>query len=321
MRWLWSLVKRTVTSWQDDYAQSMGAALAYYTVFSVAPVLVIVVAVAGLFFGQHAAQGELFLQLRDTLGDEGAAAVQALVKSANSPRGGVLAGIVGVIVLVVGATTVFAELQTSLDRIWRVPLQRKNQGIWHTLRGRLLAFGLVLVAGLMLFVSIVIGTAIHAFARWWGRIPGGWHQIIEGMDIVISMVLTTTLFAMIYKWMPRAKVAWHDVWMGAGVTAVLFEIGKLLIGVYVGKAAIGSAFGAAGSLVVLLVWVYYSAQIFLLGAEFTWVYANDRREREGAYADPATTQAEKTDVGARTPSQLEAAGVEPQERVASRRRS
>jgi membrane protein len=310
MRWFWGLVKQTVTAWQDDYASSMGAALAYYTVFSVAPLLVIVVAVAGFFFGQSAAQGELFMQLRDILGDEGAASVQALVKSASAPRSGMLAGVVGFVVLIVGATTVFAELQSALDRIWRVPMPQRAHGVWHLLRGRLLAFGLVLAVGLMLLVSIIAGTAIHTFAHWWGRIPGGWHRIIEGLDILISMILATALFAMIYKWMPRAKVAWHDVWIGAVVTAVLFEIGKLLIGVYLGQTAIASAFGAAGSIVVLLVWVYYSAQIFLLGAEFTWVYANDRNEREGTRAGQPVP-----------PPQVESAGLQPSELLASRRRS
>ena len=311
MHGLWDLAKKTVTAWQDDYASSMGAALAYYMVFSVAPLLVIVVAVAGFFFGQQAAQGELFMQLRDALGDEGAATVQALVRSASAPRSGVLAGVVGIVVLIVGATTVFAELQSALDRIWRVPLQERGHGVWHLLRSRLLAFGLVLVAGLMLLVSIVIGTAIHAFAHWWGRIPGGWHRVVEPLDVVISMILATSLFAMIYKWMPRAKVAWHDVWIGAIVTAVLFEIGKLLIGVYLAQTAVASAFGAAGSIVVLLVWVYYSAQIFLLGAEFTWVYANERREREDAVAAPPMT----------LPPELEPAGSDRAERLAPRRRS
>jgi membrane protein len=321
MHRLWVLVKKTVSAWQDDYAQSMGAALAYYTVFSVAPLLVIVVAVAGFFFGQSAAQGELFMQLRGVLGDEGASAVQALVKSAGGPRSGMLAGVVGVVVLVVGATTVFAELQSSLDRIWRVPIQQRGHGIWHLLRGRLLAFGLVLAAGLMLLVSIVVGTAIHAFAHWWGRIPGGWHRVIEGLDIVISMILATALFAMIYKWMPRAKVAWHDVWMGAFVTALLFEVGKLLIGVYLGKTAIASAFGAAGSIVVLLVWVYYSAQIFLLGAEFTWVYAKDRGEREGTRAIHAATPPSPQDAAATASPDTESAELERAELSASRRRS
>src|SRR5215468_6762816 len=147
----------------------------------------------------------------------------------------------------------------------------------------------------MLLASIIVGTAIHAFARWWGRIPGGWHQVIEGVDILVSMILATALFAMIYKWMPRAKVAWHDVWIGAAVTAVLFEIGRLLIGFYLGQTAIASAFGAAGSIVVLLVWVYYSAQIFLLGAEFTWVYANERLERDGARAEPVPASPSRID--------------------------
>jgi len=311
MRRLWDLIRKTVMAWQDDYASSMGAALAYYTVFSVAPLLVIVVAVAGFFFGQRAAQGELYMQLRDVLGDEGASTVQALVKSASAPHSGVLAGVIGVVVLIVGATTAFAELQSALDRIWRVPMQERGSGIWNLLRSRVLAFGLVLATGVMLLASIIVGTAIHAFARWWGRIPGGWHQVIEGVDILVSMILATALFAMIYKWMPRAKVAWHDVWIGAVVTAVLFEIGKLLIGLYLGQTAIASAFGAAGSIVVLLVWVYYSAQIFLLGAEFTWVYANERKEREDA----------RVEQRAMPPSQLEPAGLERPEGLASRRRS
>ena len=289
MRRLWGLVKKSVTAWQDDYASSMGAALAYYTVFSVAPLLVIVIAVAGSFFGEAAVQGELVTQLRDLLGEQGANAVQTLVKSASSPRKGLLAGMVGVVVLVIGATTVFAELQSALDRIWRVPMQQRSRGVWRLVFTRLLAFGLVLATGFLLLVSLVVSTGIHAFAHWWGRIPGGGHGIIEVLNIVISMILATGLFAMIYKWMPRAKVAWHDVWIGAAVTAALFEIGKVLIGVYLGKTAIASAFGAAGSIVVLLVWVYYSAQIFLLGAEFTWVYAHTFGSLKEVAAELGTT--------------------------------
>ena len=280
MRRLWDLVKKSISSWQEDYASSMGAALAYYTIFSVAPLLVIVIAVAGFFFGEAAVQGELVMQLRDLFGEQGANAVQALVKSASSPRQGMVAGGVGIAVLVIGATTIFAELQSALDRIWRIPMQHRSRGVWQLLCSRLLGFGLVLATGFLLLVSLVVSTAITAFAHWWGRIPGGWHGIIEALNIAISLVFATGLFAMIYKWMPRAKVAWHDVWIGAAVTAALFEIGKLLIGVYLGKTAIASAFGAAGSIVVLLVWVYYSAQIFLLGAEFTWVYANERKHHE-----------------------------------------
>jgi membrane protein len=293
MRRLWVLIKKTVTAWQDDYAPSMGAALAYYTVFSIAPLLVIVIAVAGFFFGEAAVQGQLVEQLRDVLGPQGATFVQSLVKSASSPRTGMLAGGIGIAVLVVGATTVFAELQSALDRIWRVPMQQRARGVWHLVSTRLVAFGLVLVAGFLLLVSLVVSTAVTAFANWWGKIPGGWHQIIGVLNVVISMGLAMGLFAIIYKWMPRARVAWHDVWIGAAVTAVLFELGKLLIGVYLGRTAIASAFGAAGSIVVLLVWVYYSAQIFLLGAEFTWVYANERRQAGDARARSAAPQARR----------------------------
>jgi membrane protein len=279
MRWLWGLVKKSITAWQNDYAASMGAALAYYTVFSIAPLLVIVVAVAGFFFGEKAVQGELAMQLRDIFGEQGANALQALVKSASSPRKGMFAGVIGAVVLIVGATTIFSELQSALDRIWRVPMQHRATGIRHLLSTRLRGFGVVLGTGFLMLVSLIVGTAITAFAQWWGKIPGGWNQIIEVLNIGISIVLATGLFAMIYKLMPRAKVAWRDVWIGAAVTAVMFEIGKVLIGVYLGRTAIATAFGAAGSIVVLLIWVYYSAQIFLLGAEFTWVYANERRLR------------------------------------------
>ena len=303
-------MKKSVASWQEDYAPSMGAALAYYTVFSIAPLLVIVIAVAGFFFGQAAVQGELVMQLRDVIGDQGAAAIQALVKSASSPRTGMLAGVVGVAVLVVGATTIFAELQTALDRIWRVPMQHRARGVWQLLRSRLLAFGLILATGFLLLLSLVVSTAITAFAHWYGRIPGGWHEIIRVLNIVISLVVATGLFAMIYKWMPRAKVAWHDVWIGAAVTAVLFEVGKLLIGLYVSKTTIASTFGAAGSFVVLLIFVYYSAQIFLLGAEFTWVYANERKQRAETLSG----------YGATAGAQVDALALPPSELVAPRRR-
>ena len=283
---LWEILKKTVSAWRDDYAPSMGAALAYYTIFSLAPLLVIVVAVAGFFFGQAAVQGELVMQLRDLLGGEVASAVQALVKSASSPRKGILAGATGAVLLLIGATTIFAELQSALDRIWRVPVDQRARGVWQLLRSRLLAFGLIVATGFLLLVSLVVSTGIAALAKSVGHLAGGTHVLVVTLNIVVSLALATGLFAMIYKWMPRAKVAWHDVWIGAAVTAGLFEVGRFLIGIYLGKAAIGSAFGAAGSFVVLLVWVYYSAQVFLLGAEFTWVYANERRRHEKAHTGP-----------------------------------
>jgi len=271
---VWNLVKQSVMAWIDDYAPSMGAALAYYTVFSIAPLLIIVIAVAGFVFGREAVQGEIAAQLGGLLGEEAAVGVQGLIASAGEPKQGVIATVISIIVLVVGATTVFGELQSSLDRIWRVPAPAKASGLWNLLRTRIVSFGMVLGLGFLLLVSLVISAALAAFGSWWGGAFEGWEFFLQIINFAISFVLVTGLFAMIYKVMPRARVAWHDVWIGAGVTALLLEIGKLLIGLYLGKSGVTSGFGAAGSLVVLLVWVYYSAQIFLLGAEFTWVYAH-----------------------------------------------
>ena len=274
LRSLWKLVKESVSAWSDDYAPSMGAALAYYTIFSIAPLLIIVIAVAGLIFGQEAVRGEIAEQLSGLIGKEGAEAIQGLIASASAPSKGVIATSISVGVLIIGATTVFGELQTSLDRIWRSPAPPEKSGIWHLLRTRLSSFGLVLGLGLLLLVSLVISAALAALGTLWGDALNGWAPLFQLLNLATSFILEAGLFAMIYKIMPRAKIAWHDVWIGAAVTALLFEVGKLLIGLYLGKSGVTSGFGAAGSLVVLLVWVYYSAQVFLLGAEFTWVYAH-----------------------------------------------
>ena len=178
--------------------------------------------------------------------------------------------------LIVGATTVFDELQSDFDRIWRVPAPVKQLGIFIMVRTRLLSFGLVLGLGFLLVVSLVVGAAIAAIGKWWDGFFAGWEAIFQATDFCLSFAISTVLFAMIYKFMPRARIAWRDVWIGAAVTALLFEIGKFLIGLYLGKTSVASGFGAAGSLVVLLVWVYFAAQIFLLGAEFTWAYAHER---------------------------------------------
>jgi membrane protein len=275
----WSLIKESVLVWIDDYAPSMGAALAYYTVFSIAPLLIIAIAVAGLVFGQEAAQGEIVGQLRGVIGYEGAVAVQGMLKSVSEPAHGVIATVVSIITLVVGATTVFAELQSALDRIWRVPASKEESGIWNLLRTRLLSFGMVLGLGFLLLVSLVVSAALSAFGNWWGGFFDGGEALLHVLNFSVSFAIVTGLFAMIYKFMPRAKIAWRDVWIGAAVTALLFTIGKFLIGLYLGKTSVASGFGAAGSFVVLLVWVYYSAQIFLLGAEFTWVYARRHGSR------------------------------------------
>lgn len=179
-----------------------------------------------------------------------------------------------VITMIIGATTVFAELQSDLDRIWRVSLPPRKSGLWNLLRTRLLSFGFVLGVGFLLLFSLIISAAIAGFGKWLSSLFAGGEVVLLALDLSISFAITTLLFALIYKFMPRATIAWRDVWIGAAVTAFLFAIGKFLIGLYLGKASIASGFGAAGSLVILLLWVYYSAQIFLLGAEFTWVYSN-----------------------------------------------
>ena len=287
---VWTLVRKAVSAWIDDYAPSMGAALAYYTLFSIAPLLIIVIAVAGVVFGADAVQGQIVQQLQGLIGREGAVAIQGLIKSANEPKQGLVATIVSVVVLLIGATTVFGELQSALDRIWRVPAPAKTSGLWSLLRARLLSFGMILGMGFLLMVSLVVGAGLSAFGAWWGAAFSGWTVLLQVLNLGLSLALSTGLFAMIYKLMPRAKISWRDVWIGAAVTAALFEIGKYLIGLYLGTSAIASGFGAAGSLVVLLVWVYYSAQIFLLGAEFTWVFAHEHGSKAGTATDAAPPQ-------------------------------
>ena len=284
--WL-GLFKRAGIAWIDDFAPSMGAALSYYTVFSLAPLLLIVISVAGLVFGKEAASGELFDQLRDLMGADAAYSVQSLLASVNTPSKGIISTVIGIAVMLIGATTVFGELQSSLDRIWRAPVRAGGNGVVNLLRTRLLSFGMILGIAFLLMVSLVLGAVIAAMGKWWGSVFGGWEVLAQLVNLLIGFGLTTAVFAMIYKLMPSVKVEWHDVWLGALVTALLFTIGKLLIGLYIGKSGVASGFGAAGSLVVVFVWVYYSAQIFLLGAEFTWAYAQTYGSRRHAPVKPS----------------------------------
>lgn len=269
-----SLVKSAFSAWIDDYAASMGAALSYYTLFSIAPLLLIVISVAGLVFGEEAARGEIFGQLQGLMGVESALAIQALLNSVSQPAKSLTATIIGIVVVLIGATTVFSELQDAMDRIWRAPVRPKTSGIRRLIHSRLLAFGVILGIGFLLIVSLVLSAALAALGKWWAPLFGGWQMLAEGINFLLSFLLITVAFAMIYKILPRVRVRWSDVWIGALVTALLFSIGKFLIGLYIGKTGIASGFGAAGSLVIVLLWVYYSAQIFLLGAEFTWVYTH-----------------------------------------------
>lgn len=289
----YSLAKESVQSWLDDYAPSMGAAIAFYTVFSLAPLMMIVIGIAGFFWGEEAVRGELLRQVGGMVGENGAAAVEGVIRSsAEETEQGIAAAVASAVVLVVGATTVFAELQSALDRIWEVPESNKKSGIWNLLRSRLLSFGLVLSLAFLLLVSLIVSTMLSALGGWLGGLMPGWETLLQVVNIVVSFSILVVLFAMIYKFMPQAEVAWRDVWVGAMVTALMFEIGKLLIGLYVGKTAVASSYAAAGSLVVVLIWVYYAAQVFLLGAEFTWVYA----KRHGSRKKRATTGMEHASV-------------------------
>lgn len=276
MRLIWQLTKIAFLGWRDDYAQSMGAALAYYTLFSIAPLLLIVISVAGLVFGQEAARGEIIGQLTGLMGPLGAAAIQTLLESVSHPTEGIAATVMGVLLLLIGATSVFGELQDSLDRIWKAPVRAGN-GLWHLLRARLLSFGMILGIGFLLMVSLVFSAGLAAISKWWSPVFYGWIIVADLMNTVFSFALTVGMFAMIYKTMPRAKILWQEVWIGATMTAVLFTVGKWLIGIYIGNSAFSSAYGAVGSILVLLIWVYYSAQIFLMGAEFTKAYSQVMR--------------------------------------------
>jgi membrane protein len=280
-RALADLFKAAALNWVDDHAQSMGAALAFYTIFSIAPLLLIVISVAGFFFGEEAARGEIYGQLHELLGSRGALAVQGLLESVSRSTDTTLATVLGLLFLYVGATSVFAELQDSLGRIWRAPQRPKSSGLWGILRARLLSFGLILCIGFLLIVSLAFSAALAALSRWWDPASTGWLTFARVSQFGLGVVMMTAVFAMIYKIMPRVQIDWRDVWIGAAVTSLLFIFGKYLIGAYIGHAAVTSSFGAAASLIVVLLWVYYSAQIFLFGAEFTWVYTHRHGSRKG----------------------------------------
>lgn len=269
----WALIKRSAQAWSEDYAPSMGAALSYYSVFSMAPLLLLVISIAGLVFGQEAARGELFSALQGLMGADAAKTLQDMLAAMSKPAHGLAGTAISIGALVVGATSVFGELQNSLDRIWRAPDRSDSGGIWALLRSRILSFGMILGIAFLLMVSLVATAAVSALGKWWGGFFGEWEALLHAVNLLVGFVITTAGFALIYKFMPRVKVHWHDVGWGAAITAVLFTVGKFLIGLYIGKTGVASGFGAAGSIAVVFVWVYYSAQIFLFGAEFTWIYA------------------------------------------------
>lgn len=266
------VLRCAVMEWLDHRASSKGAALAFYTLFSLAPILVLVIAVAGFFYGAEAAQGQLLTELRGLVGAQGADTIQAILAGAQNKETGKFATIVATLLLMFAATTVLSELKDSLDEIWNVPAPTKG-GIWNTIRTRLLSFGVILVLGFLLMVSLVISAATTVAEKF---ISGMWQEaavVIGWIASGLGFLVIATLFGVIYKLLPSVKLSWKDVIIGAIGTATMFTLGKFGIGLYIGNSGTTDTFGAAGSLIALLLWVYYSAQIFFLGAEFARQYA------------------------------------------------
>ena len=267
----WELLKTAASDWVADDAPRLGAALAFYTMLSIAPLLVVVTTIAGFVYGAQAARGELVQQLQGLVGQQGAEALQTMLANAYHPAAGIIASVIGIIVLLLSATGVFVELQSSLNRIWAVR-GRAAGGVLGFVRTRLLSFLMILAIGLLLLALLALSAVLTAVGHY---VAGdGSAALWQGVNIVVSLGVITVLFALIFKVLPEAQVAWKDVWIGAAVTAVLFTIGKYLIGLYLTTSAVGSTYGAAGSLAVFLVWVYYSAQIVFFGAELTQAYAD-----------------------------------------------
>ena len=262
----------SLTSWVDHRASSKGAALAFYTLFSITPILVLAIAVAGFIFGADAARGEIVAQVQGMVGPNGAQAIQALLAAARDPASGLLATIVASLLLLVGATSVFAELKGSLDELWGIGKSHES-AFRGLLRTRLLSFGMVLVLAFLLLVSLVVSAALTLIEQRADGMLGNSAAFLTTISSLISFGVIACMFAIIYKTLPDAPLAWRDVWIGAAFTAGLFSLGKYVIGLYLGNSGVASSFGAAGSLIALLLWVYYSAQIFFLGAEFTRHYA------------------------------------------------
>jgi membrane protein len=296
-RHAWYLVRITVNAWLENYAPSMGAALAFYTMFSMAPMLLIIIAVAGYFFGADAARGEVVSQLAGIVGERGAHAMDELIISASASSHRLVAAGIGI--FLIGATSVFNELQNALNRIWRAPRAPRAAGFLDLLRARLISFAMVFSTSFLLVVVLLASATVSALQKYW--VPGSLESglALLFLNVLTSFSLITVVFALIYKVVPRHKVRWHDVWIGAAITASLFEVGKLVIGVYLQRSSIRFAFGGIGSFAVFLLWVYYSAQVFLLGAQFTFVYACTRKSGRmpGAPARPRELQAPKSRAG------------------------
>jgi membrane protein len=275
-----SFAREVFDEWSKDDALSLGAALAYYTIFSMAPLLVLVIAIVGLVFGRAAAQGEIVAQIQDAIGPAPAQMIEGMIARASRPSSGVLATVISLLTMFFGASGVFGQLQSSLNKIWDVQPKRRG-GIRGQLRKRASAFGMILGSGFLLFLSLAASAAMTFVHSLLGQRFPVLSEVLPLANFAISFGVITALFAMILKMLPDVRIEWGDVWLGAAVTALLFTIGKALIGLYLGRAGVTSVYGAAGSLVLVLLWIYYSSQLLFLGAEFTEVYSRRFGSRQG----------------------------------------
>jgi membrane protein len=269
---LMDVVTKAGKAWLEHDASTMGAALAFYTVFSIAPILIIAIGIVGIVVHGNVLQADLLTQAQNLLGATGASAVRDLLTSAEYLDKSRIATSIGVVTLLFGASSVFVELQNCLDKIWEIPKRKRMHGVWRIIRARFLSLGLVLGVGFLLMVSLVVSTVMAAFGTWLASMMGHWRVTLLVIDVVLTLGISAVLFALLFKYVPQERLAWADVWAGGIVTAALFSIGKFAIGYYLGKSAFSSVYGIAGSFLVLLLWTYYSAQIFLFGAEFTRFY-------------------------------------------------
>jgi membrane protein len=296
-----SLVAETVSDWSAINAPRLGAALAFYTTLSMAPLLVCSIGIAGLIFGRQAAQGRIVAQIGSLVGPQGGAVIQSmLLDSARKSSSGIVWAVAGVFMLLFGASAVFGELRDSLNLVWGVRVA--GGGFRGMVRYRFVSFAMVLGIGFLLIVSLLVSTAIAATGKFFEQFLPAPEALLHVGSTLLSFLAVTVLFALLYKFVPDVRIEWQDVWIGAAVTSLLFSVGKFLIGLYLGKASVGSAYGAAGSLVVFLVWVYYSAQIFFLGAQFTHIFAERRGSRAQARAE--RNQAPATEAEASRPQKL-----------------
>ena len=284
MKSVWDIVKETFNDYLDDNALSRGASISYYTILSIGPLLVICIAVAGLVFGQDAAQGAIVGQLKGLMGDQAAEVIQSAIKSASNKSSGILATVIGIVTLLVTATTAFAELQATLNFIWKV---EPKSGVTSMIKARALGLGVVATMGFLLVVSLIVSAALHALGDFLDGLLPGAALLLQIANLVVSFLIVSALFGAVYKILPDRQLSWRDVGVGAVATAFLFTVGKTLIGIYIGSSSMGSSFGAASALIIVLAWIYYSSQIFLLGAEFTKVWASHHGSEEAFAARTA----------------------------------